>query len=120
VILRGDNMAKIYEFKKTGYDSKEPCKNVYTIVYENKSYYYCKVNGCDELQAFRKESENKRNYNGEFWSTDDFDVNEAFQIMKDKKKKDDLHYIDTKISYAKRELEQLLKEKELLESLKTK
>jgi hypothetical protein len=110
---------KIYEFKKVGYNSKEPCKNVYAVVYENKTYYYCKVNGRDELEMFRKERENKRSGNGEFWNTDDFDVNEALQIMKQQKKKEDLNYIETRINYAKRELEALEKEKELLESLKS-
>lgn len=29
--------------------------NKYTVVYDNKTYYYCKVNGTDELKKISKE-----------------------------------------------------------------
>ena len=33
-------------------NNRELVKNKYTIVYENKSFVYCKVNGTDELKRF--------------------------------------------------------------------
>ena len=35
-------------------DVKAPYKNKYTVVYENKTNYYCKVTGSDELKSFSK------------------------------------------------------------------
>jgi septal ring factor EnvC (AmiA/AmiB activator) len=34
-------------------------KNHHTVVYENASYYYCRVNGCDELLQISKDKTNK-------------------------------------------------------------
>lgn len=107
----------IYEFKKAGYDSKEACKNKYTVVYENKSFYYCKVNGRDTLETFIKHRENVRNYEGDFWSTNDFDVDEAVKHFNLEKQTKDLSAIESSIMYKQRELDQLIKTKELLEIL---
>jgi hypothetical protein len=111
-------MAKyIYELKATGFSGDKLCKNQYTVVYENKTYYYCKVNGRDELERFLKDSENKMKYNGEFWSLNDFDINEALKQQRLKNQQDSLVSVNSRISYIQREMEQLLKTKEFLESI---
>lgn len=107
----------IFEFKNEC-SCKEPCKNQYRIVYENKTFYYCKVNGTDELIKFHKDRENKRISNGEFWSTDNFDVDEALKISKYNKKQNSLQNIYSQLAYKQREIELLIKEKELLEKMK--
>lgn len=46
------NLGKVYEL-----NFKNGTKQVYPVVYENKSRYYCKKYGCDELAYFRKREE---------------------------------------------------------------
>jgi hypothetical protein len=55
-------------------------------VYENKTYYYCKVNGTDILKNFLKNNENIINMNGEFWTTKNFSIDTKFIPINNEKK----------------------------------
>lgn len=49
----------------------EPYKNKYTIVYDNKTYYYCKDNSVDELKQIRKSRvDNKSETNPAYVTTE--------------------------------------------------
>lgn len=43
------NLGTVYEI-----DTKRGVKNKYPVVYSNKTLYYCKQYGCDELERFYK------------------------------------------------------------------
>ena len=49
----------------------EPYKNKYTIVYDNKTYYYCKDNSVDELKQIEKSRvDNKSETNPAYVTTE--------------------------------------------------
>lgn len=45
------NIGTVYEI-----NPKNRMKNLYPVVYENKSYYVCKVHGCSDIKSISKSS----------------------------------------------------------------
>ena len=113
----------LWEIEKDKNDM--PCKNKYTIVYENATYVYCKVGGMDELRQFSKEKIGKQNSNGSYLLTYDGNaVNKEFldrqkQEAEIRKLKRDIGYRETSIDMANRTIQRSEKElAELQEKLK--
>jgi flagellar motility protein MotE (MotC chaperone) len=98
----------IYECEKSYYDSK-PIKNQYTVVYENKTYYYCKVNGTDELKHFTKANEDKIDFRGCFWSINDFDVTTKIKQFEEEQRQKEIANTQRRISQVEQERERLSK-----------
>lgn len=106
---------KIYEFKVMGYYENIFCKCEYTIVYENKTFYYCKENGTDLLKYFYKTQENSKALDGGFWSTADFEINKALEEQKLKHRARDIEDINRQISRTQEELDKWIRTKLFIE-----
>jgi len=63
----------IYEVARNCYDVVIG-KNKHTVVYENKKYYYCKVNGSDELKQIIKERVDDDRYKRFFSKSQDTEI----------------------------------------------
>jgi len=87
----------IYELTQD-YEGR-PIKNKYVVVYENKTYFYCKVYGDDELIAvIKSDIDTFIDLYGDkyYYSLEDFNVNDKFEYFgKSKKERDLLQMEDT-------------------------
>lgn len=113
----------IYEYEETIH-TNDPIKNQYTILYENKSYYYCKVNGSDYLKVFTKSEEDVLDRRGCFWSTSEFNLTETLNAYKEKQRLKKIESIKRNITSAENQknlllsrLDELNKEYEKLTTL---
>ena len=98
-------MAKyIYELKLNKNELLN--KDKFTVVYENKTYYYCKINGTDELRAIKKEhiTSDFVNINLQlykhFYTTSDIDVIDfkgLEKIQEERKKQKQIKSLESEI-----------------------
>lgn len=112
----------IFEYGKTynRNDNKMIFKSKYTVVYENKTYYYCKANGTDELKRITKSDVDTANY-GYFSSQKDIsdiqaELEKQLKMCEIARLKEVIVQNEAHINWRKREIENMQKE---LESSKT-
>lgn len=111
-------MKYLYVLHSENYGHGRYQKSQYTVIYENKVYYYCKVNGCDELERFKKSEEGifKWSHRTIGYSLTDFDMNALIKQNEDKNNADKIEEAKKKVARKRQELKIAEKELEMLEA----
>ena len=111
-------MKYLYVLHSENYGCGRYQKSQYTVVYENKEYYYCKVNGSDKLECFKKSDEDIYRWYSKTigYSLNDFDMNVLIKQNEDKNNADKIEEAKKKVARKKQELKIAKKELEMLEA----
>lgn len=111
-------MKYLYVLHSENYGHGRYQKSQYTVIYENKEYYYCKVNGSDELKRFRKSEEDVYRWYSNIigYSLSDFDMNALIKQNEDKNNVDKIEEAKKKVARKRQELKIAKKELEMLEA----